>query len=153
MPASGEAEVQQHGLSVVAGGVLVDVHVGLGPGAAGGEVELHGLVPQRPEEGLGLPAPVLVHELPGEVVGLADALVDGPQPFVVGFGVLVALLHLVSEEVEFINGNLVGADGLLNSAGVGAGVVGNWQERLGTASNRQELAGAAVIGAGRVKQQ
>ena len=102
MPASGAAEVQQHGLSVVAGGVLVDVQVRLGQGAAGGEVELHGLVPQRPEEGLGLPAPVLVHELPGEVVGLSDALVDGPQPFVVGFGVLVVALHRLIN-VKFIN--------------------------------------------------
>ena len=78
MLTSSEVKVQQQRLSVVDGGVLEQVHVCLGQGAAGSEVELDAFVAQRPEVGLVLEASVRVHELPAEVVGLSDALVNFP---------------------------------------------------------------------------
>ena len=105
MRMSNEVKVQQQSVSVGNDGSLERVHVCFGLRAAGHEVELDAVGPQLPEVGLVFEALVCIHEAPAEVVELADALVDGPQPSVIGFVDLVVVLHLVTEGIEFINDN------------------------------------------------
>ena len=92
---SNEVKVRQQGVSVDNVGFLERVHVCFGLGTAGYEEELDAVGPQLPEVWLVVEG--------AEVVELADALVDGPQPSVIGFVELVVVLHLVTEGIEFIN--------------------------------------------------
>ena len=82
-------------MSVDNEGILERVHVCFGLGTAGYEEELDTVGPQLPEVCLVLEG--------AEVVELADASVDGPQPSVIGFVELVVVLHLVTDGIEFIN--------------------------------------------------
>ena len=82
-------------MSVDNEGILERVHVCFGLGTGGYEEELDAVGPQLPEVCLVLEG--------AESVELADALLDGPQPSVVGFVELVVVLHLVTDGIKFIN--------------------------------------------------
>ena len=90
---SSEAEVLQQGVPVGIDSGLERVNVRLFLGVKAYYKEFNAVGPHQGEVGSVLVVSVRSHEEPALVVLVYEASVDGPQPFVIGFGDLV-WLHL-----------------------------------------------------------
>ena len=103
MHTSNEVKALHQGVSVGIDGGLKGVKVCFRLGAKAYSEERDAVGQQQPEVGPAFVSSVRLHEEPAFVVLVAEASVDGPKPLVIGVGDHVWVLHLVSEEIEFIN--------------------------------------------------
>ena len=103
MHTSNEVKALHQAVSVGTDGGLKGVKVCFRLGAKAYLEERDAVGQQQPEVGPALVSSVRLHEEPAFVVLVAEASVDGPKPLVIGVGDLAWVLHLVAEEIEFIN--------------------------------------------------
>ena len=106
MHTSNEVKALHQAVSVGTDGGLKGVKVCFRLGAKAYLEERDAVGQQQPKVGPALVSSVRLHEEPAFVILIAEAAVDGPKPLVIGVGDHVWVLHLVSEEVKFINDNL-----------------------------------------------